>query len=58
MDKVFSMVGIAEEVKSDNSPPFSSKDVSDFVKYLVFHHRKITPYWPQANAEVEDSTEL
>ncbi len=53
MDKSFSAVGIPEVVKSDNGPPFSSKDFSDFAKYLGFHHRKITPYWPQPNAEVE-----
>ncbi|XP_037136291.1 uncharacterized protein K02A2.6-like [Syngnathus acus] len=53
LDKIFSTVGIPKVVKSDNGPPFSSKDFSDFARYLGFHHRKITPYWPQANAAVE-----
>lgn len=53
IDKVFSTVGIPTEVKSDNGPPFSDKEFLDFAQYLGLHHRKITPYWPQGNAEVE-----
>ena len=53
LDRVFSTFGIPEIVKTDNGPPFSSKEFSQFSAYLGFKHRKITPYWPRANGEVE-----
>ncbi|XP_061759305.1 uncharacterized protein K02A2.6-like [Nerophis ophidion] len=53
MDKILSLVGTPEVVKRDNGPPFSGNIFGDFAHYLGFHHRKITPYWPQANAVVE-----
>ncbi|KAM9808926.1 uncharacterized protein LOC133158174 isoform X1 [Syngnathus typhle] len=53
MDKIFSTVGIPKVVRSGNGPPFSSKAFSDFARYLGFHHRKVTPYWPQADTAVE-----
>ena len=52
-DKIFSVHGVPEEVKSDNGPPFQSEDFKHFAEYLGFHHRKITPGYPQANGEVE-----
>ena len=53
LDKIFAEYGIPLEVKSDNGPPFNSQDFANFAKELNFRHRKITPYWPQANAEAE-----
>lgn len=53
LDKIFAEYGIPLELKSDNGPPFSSLPFHNFAKELGFHHRKITPYWPQANAEAE-----
>jgi len=53
MDKVFSMFGIPRILKTDNGPPFNSDQFSQFADYLGFHHRKITPLWPQANATAE-----
>uniref|UniRef100_A0A669DPM2 Gypsy retrotransposon integrase-like protein 1 n=1 Tax=Oreochromis niloticus TaxID=8128 RepID=A0A669DPM2_ORENI len=53
IDKVFSMFGIPRTVKTDNGPPFNSEAFSQFADYLGFHHRKITPCWPQANAIAE-----
>lgn len=53
IDKVFSEFGIPHTLKTDNGPPFNSKEFSDFAKSLGFVHRKITPYWPRANAETE-----
>ncbi|KAK7919302.1 hypothetical protein WMY93_010586 [Mugilogobius chulae] len=53
MDKVFSMFGIPRVVKTDNGPPFNSVSFTQFAEYLGFHHRKITPLWPQANATAE-----
>ena len=53
LDKIFSAFGVPQEVKTDNGPPFNSADFRTFAQYLGFSHRKITPYWPQANGEVE-----
>ncbi len=53
LDKIFSTAGIPKIMKSDNGPPFSSQDLANFTTHLGIHHRKITPYWPQANGEVE-----
>ena len=53
MDKVFSTFGILRVLKTDNGPPFNSDQFAQFATYLGFHHRKITPQWPQANATAE-----
>uniref|UniRef100_H3A6Z3 Gypsy retrotransposon integrase-like protein 1 n=1 Tax=Latimeria chalumnae TaxID=7897 RepID=H3A6Z3_LATCH len=52
IDKIFSEFGTPEIVKSDNGPPFHSREFKLFAKELGFHHR-ITPYWPRANGKVE-----
>ncbi|XP_040070280.1 uncharacterized protein K02A2.6-like [Ixodes scapularis] len=51
--KTFALFGTPDVVKSDNGPPFNGKDVASFAAELNFHHRKVTPYWPQANGTVE-----
>ena len=51
LDRIFSSMGIPDIVKSDNGPPFNS---TDFKKYLGFKHKKVTPYWPEANGEIEN----
>ena len=53
LDRMFSMFDIPEVVKSDNGPPFNSEQFKQFSEYLGFRHRRITPYWPRANGEVE-----
>lgn len=53
LDKIFSKFGIPHVLKFDNGPPFNSCDFNEFSKYLGFKHRKIAPYWPHANGEVE-----
>ena len=53
MDKILSTHGIPTEIKTDNGPPFNSQEFQDFADDLGFKHRKITPLWPQANAEAE-----
>ena len=47
------MFGTPSVVKSDNGPPFNSEEFKRFADQLGFHHRKVTPLWPQANGEVE-----
>ena len=54
MDKVFSSRGIPEKVKTDNGPPFQSEEFSNFARELGFLHRKVTPYWPEANGQAEN----
>ena len=53
LDCIFSRQGIPKVVKSDNGPPFNSNEFAKFASFLGFEHRKVTPYWPQANGEVE-----
>ena len=40
-------------LKTDNGTPFQSKMWSDFRSFNNVKHRKITPIWPQANAQAE-----
>ena len=42
MDNLFSMFR--------NGPRFNGSQFSQFARYMGFHHRKVTPLWPQANA--------
>ena len=53
LDKIFAEYGIPEVVRSDNGPAFNSHEFNEFWKHLGFIHRKVTPYWPRANGEVE-----
>ena len=53
-DKIFSMFGIPEVVKTDNGTPFQSHEFKEFSKLLGFRHRKITPLWPMANSQSEN----
>lgn len=53
LDKVFSESGVPGVVKSDNGPPFNSKEFTAFADDLGFKHRKVTPKWAPANREVE-----
>jgi transposase InsO family protein len=48
VDKVFSEFGIPDVVKTDNGPPFNSREFQSFAQTLGF-----TPRWPRANGEVE-----
>ncbi len=51
LDAIFSRQGIPEVLKSDNGSPFNGTE--SYAKHCGFTHRKITPYWPQANGEAE-----
>ena len=52
-EKVFSTFGTPELVRTDNGAPFQSQAFKEFSLYMGFHHRRITPYFPQANGECE-----
>ena len=50
---IFGEYGDPRQIISDNGPTFMSKEIKDyFSKHVVVHHQ-ITPYWPQANREIE-----
>ena len=53
IDRVFSLFGYTEVVKSDNGPPFNGTKWAEYMKECGVKHRKITPLWPQANAQAE-----
>ena len=53
LDKIFSMFGIPEECKSDNGPPFQSREFAEYAKTQGFRHRKIPPSHPEASGEAE-----
>jgi len=53
LDAIFARQGIPEVLKSDNGAPFNGAEFASYVKHSGFIHRKITPYWPQANGEAE-----
>ena len=49
----FSKYGIPNVIKSDNGPAFRSSEWTNFAKKYNFHHQKITPLHPEANAGAE-----
>jgi hypothetical protein len=53
LEKLFATFGVPVTYKTDNGPPFQSGDFRAFAKSWGFQHRKVTPLWPRANAEVE-----
>jgi hypothetical protein len=53
LDTIFGIIGIPDEVKSDNATTFTSETFKRFATYLGFKHRLITPLWPRANGGVE-----
>lgn len=50
---IFGQYGYPKKVISDNGPPFKSKEIRDYFKQNAIIHHRITPYWPQANGEIE-----
>lgn len=57
MEAIFRTHGLPETVRSDNGPPFASKEFEGFLEYLAIEHKKGVPYWPQSNGEVERCNE-
>ena len=53
LDKLFATFGVPGTLRSDNGPPFSSKDFKTFAETLGFKHKRVTPLWPEANGEAE-----
>ena len=53
LDKILPMFGIPEECRSDNGPPFQSREFAEYAKTQGYRHRKITPLHAEANGEAE-----
>ena len=53
MEGIFRTHWLPVSVRSDNGPPFASKEFDAFLEYLGIEHKKGIPYWPQSNGEVE-----
>lgn len=51
--KIFAVHGLPEKVVTDNGPNLVSEEFEDFLVTHGIKHRKVTPYWPRANAAVE-----
>ena len=50
---VLSTFGVPSSIRSDNGPPFNSKQFKEFANQQGFAHRRITPLWPRANGICE-----
>ncbi|XP_033108675.1 uncharacterized protein K02A2.6-like [Anneissia japonica] len=53
LDAILARQGIPEIIQTDNGPPFTSNEFRQYAEYHGFKHKRITPLWPRANAEVE-----
>lgn len=53
LHETFCRYGIPESIKTDNGPQFVSEALHTFCQEYGSELRKTTPYWPQANGEVE-----
>ena len=53
LERIFATHGIPEVLKTDNGLPFQGQAFHEFAAEKGFHHRKITPLWPEANGHVE-----
>ena len=50
---IFGQYGYPRKIISDNGPPFKSKEIKDYFSKHAIIHQRTTPYWPQANGEIE-----
>ena len=53
LQRIFSTYGLPKTVISDNGPPFKSHALKTYFQQKNVSHRRITPLWPQANAQAE-----
>ncbi|XP_064479163.1 uncharacterized protein K02A2.6-like [Ornithodoros turicata] len=47
------LFGLPKKIHTDNGPPFQSYEFRTFLQDHGIKHHRVTPYWPQANGEVE-----
>lgn len=53
LHETFCRFGMPDSLKTDNGPQFISAEMQKFCTQFGIEHRRTTPYWPQANGEVE-----
>ena len=53
LDRIFATHGLPKEIFTDNGPPFTSREIKQFMKDRGITLRHVTPLWPQANGEAE-----
>ena len=53
LQRTIATFGIFQTIVSDNGPPFKSYKLKQFFHKLKIKHQRITPLWPQANAQAE-----
>ncbi|KAJ8034491.1 hypothetical protein HOLleu_21353 [Holothuria leucospilota] len=53
LNHVFSSHGYPKSITCDNGAQFVSKEFCTYLSDHGIHHRRVTPYWPQANGQVE-----
>ena len=54
IDRILSAFSIPAVLKTDNGPPFNSEQFAKYAEFMGFKHRRITPLWPEANAQCEN----
>ena len=53
ISKTFAVFGYPTRVTTDNGPQFISAEFTEYLTQHGIEHRRVTPYWPAANGEVE-----
>ncbi|XP_061190233.1 uncharacterized protein K02A2.6-like [Saccostrea echinata] len=53
LEETFARYGIPDSLRSDNGAQFRSTEFEKFLEEYNIIHETSTPYWPQANGEVE-----
>lgn len=53
LHETFCRFGMPDSIKTDNGPQFISSELQVFCEQFGIDHNRTTPYWPQANGEVE-----
>lgn len=52
--EMFSRLGLPKSIRADNGPQFASDEFKNFCSENNIELVQTTPYWPQANGEVEN----
>ena len=55
LNRIFSIHGLSQTIRSDNDPPFNCEEIRKYMAENGINHSRITPLWPHANSEVENS---
>ena len=54
IESTISLLGIPEQIKSDNGPPFNSHEFKEFCETFGMKHAPITPLHPESNGQCEE----